>query len=149
MRYVCKGEVHRDFHASFLDGVNYLVDHFGEAAAREVLGRTATGVYRTMHEALKAGDPAEFLEWWRYYLEREGGDWRLTETTDGAELVVSRCPALAHLRERGVPGGRRSCWATDVFNAALCRDTPFEIVLEQTGELACRQILRRRNGGRS
>jgi len=146
MRYVCKGEIHRDFHASFLDGVNYLVDNFGEGAAHEVLGRTATGVYRTMHEALKAGDPGELLEWWRYYLEREGGEWRLSETEDGAELVVSRCPALAHLRERGIPGGGRSCWATDAFNAALCRDTPFEIVLERTGDLSCRQVLRRRGG---
>ena len=34
MRYVCKGEVHKDFHASFLDGVNYLIDEYGEAAAR-------------------------------------------------------------------------------------------------------------------
>ena len=34
MRYICRGEVHKDFHASFLDGVNYLIDEYGEAAAR-------------------------------------------------------------------------------------------------------------------
>ena len=40
MRYVCKGEVHKDFHASFLDGVNYLIDSYGEDAARKVLEKT-------------------------------------------------------------------------------------------------------------
>ena len=83
LRYACKGELHKDFHASILDGVNYLVDNFGEAAAREVLQNTATKVYRQMHEKLVRGGPSELLEWWRYYLEREGGDFALDEKPDG------------------------------------------------------------------
>ena len=144
MRYKCTGEVHRDFHASVLDGVNYLADNFGETAARKVLGRTAKEVYRTMHEALVAGDKTELLDWWRYYLDREGGEYALEETADGAILTVSACPAQGHLAKRGIPGGKRTCWATKALNEALCEGSPFEIVLEETGAASCRQILRRK-----
>lgn len=144
MRYRCTGEVHRDFHASVLDGVNYLVDVYGEDAARTVLGRTAREVYRTMHEGLVAGDSSELLDWWRYYLDREGGAYRLEETADGATLTVTECPAQVHLRTRGISGGRRTCWATRILNDALCEGSPYEIVLEETGDASCRQILRKK-----
>lgn len=144
MQYRCSGEIHRDFHASVLDGVNYLIDNFGEEAARKVLRRTATEVYRTMHEGLQRGDRTELLEWWRYYLDREGGKYRLEETSDGAILTVESCPAQTHLANRGIPGGKRTCWATRILNEALCEDSPYEIVLEETGESSCRQVLRKK-----
>ena len=144
MRYACTGEVHRDFHASVLDGVNYLLDDFGEDAARKVLRRTATEVYRTMHEGLRRGDKTELLDWWCYYLDREGGAYTLEETADGAILTVSSCPAQTHLVKRGIPGGKRTCWATRILNDALCEGSPFEIILEETGDFSCRQILRKK-----
>ena len=144
MQYRCTGEVHRDFHASVLDGVNYLLDHFGEESARRVLGRTAKEVYRTMHEGLRHGDRTELLEWWRYYLDREGGKYRLEETPEGAILTVENCPVQTHLAKRGISGGKRTCWATKVLNEALCEDSPYEIVLEETGESSCRQVLRKK-----
>lgn len=145
LRYACKGEVHKDFHASVLDGVNYLFDNYGEAAAREVLMKTGTEVYRQMHDKLVKGDPSELLEYWRYYMDREGGRYELDEKTDGtAMLTVHDCPALRHLEKRGILGGKRTCWATRVLNEAFCRDSPFEIVLEETGDFSCRQTLRRK-----
>lgn len=145
LRYACKGELHKDFHASILDGVNYLIDNYGEDAAREVLTTTAHQVYRTMHEKLVRGDSSELIEWWRYYLDREQGDYRLDERVDGsAVLTVAACPALAHLKKRGIEGGRRTCWATRVLNDALCQGSPFEIVTEESGEDGCRQVLRRK-----
>ena len=145
LRYACKGELHKDFHASILDGVNYLIDNYGEDAAREVLTTTAHQVYRTMHEKLVRGDSSELIEWWRYYLDREKGDYRLDEKADGsAVLTVAGCPALAHLKKRGIEGGRHTCWATRVLNESFCKDSPFEIVLEETGDFSCRQVLRRK-----
>lgn len=144
MRYACTGEVHKDFHAAVPDGVNYLLDNYGESTARKVLRRTATEVYRTMHEGLQRGDKTELLEWWRYYLDREGGKYRLEETSDGAILTVESCPAQVHLAKRGISGGKRTCWATKVLNDALCEGSPYEIVLEETGDASCRQILRKK-----
>ena len=88
LRYKSTGELHRDFHASILDGVNYVRDNYGEEALREVLFDMGTKVYRTIHEKLVAGDPSELIAWWRYYLDREGSDYTLDETADGAVLTA-------------------------------------------------------------
>lgn len=144
LRYACKGELHRDFHASILDGVNYVLDNYGEGALRKVMDATATGVYATMHEKLAKGDPSELLAWWTYYLDREGAEYALEKTSDGAVLTVSRCVALNHLKNREVAGGKGLCLATRYLNEGLCSGTPFEIVLEETGDFSCRQTLRLR-----
>ena len=144
LRYKSKGELHRDFHASILDGVNYVRDNYGEEALREVLFDMGTKVYKTIHEKLVAGDPSELIAWWRYYLDREGSDYSLEETADGTVLTVRDCAALKHLETRKIPGGKGLCAATRILNEAFCSDSPFEIVLDETGEYACRQVLRRR-----
>ena len=144
LRYRSGGELHRDFHASILDGVNYVRDNYGEEALREVLFATGTKVYRTLHERLVAGDPSELIAWWRYYLDREGSAYALEETADGAVLTVSDCAALKHLEKRNVPGGKGLCTATRILNEAFCSGSPYEIVLEETGGRSCRQVLRRR-----
>ena len=61
LRYESGGELHRDFHASVLDGVDYVRDNYGEDALREVLFETGTKVYRTLHERLLRGDVSELL----------------------------------------------------------------------------------------
>ena len=142
LRYASGGELHRDFHASILDGANYVRDNYGEAALQEVLFNTGTKVYRTMHEKLVAGDPSELIAWWRYYLDREGSDYTLEETADGATLTVRDCAALKHLENRKIPGGKGLCAATRLLNEAFCSGSPYEIVLEETGDRSCRQILR-------
>ena len=144
LRYASGGELHRDFHASILDGANYVRDNYGDAALQEVLFNTGTKVYRTMHEKLVAGDPSELIAWWRYYLDREGSDYTLEEAADGATLTVRDCAALKHLENRKIPNGKGLCTATRLLNEALCTGSPYEIVLEETGDRSCRQILRRK-----
>ena len=142
LRYASCGELHRDFHASILDGVNYVRDNYGDDAAREVLFGMGTDVYRTLHEKLVAGDTSELLAWWRYYMDREGADYTLEETAEGAVLTVRECPALKHLENRSIPGGKGLCAATRLLNEAFCSDSPYEIVLEETGDRSCRQTLK-------
>ena len=144
LRYESGGELHRDFHASILDGANYVRANYGEEALREVLFNTGTKVYKTLHEKLVAGDPSELIAWWRYYLDREGTDYSIDETADGAVLTVRDCAALKHLENRKIPDGRGLCVATRLLNEAFCSDSPYEIVLEETGERSCRQVLRRK-----
>lgn len=144
LRYESGGELHRDFHASILDGVNYVRDNYGDGALREVLFETGTKVYKTLHEKLVAGDPSELIAWWRYYMDREGADYTLEETDGGAVLTVRDCPALKHLENRKIEGGKMLCTATRILNEAFCSNSPYEIILDETGEHSCRQILRRR-----
>jgi predicted ArsR family transcriptional regulator len=145
LRYRYGGELHRDFHASILDGYNYVKDNYGEEGIRQVMERFACGVHRTMHEKLVRGDTSELLEYWRYYLAREGADFSLEETADGgAELTVRRCPAHAHLEKRGIPGAEGLCAATRLFNEELVKCTPFVLETAASGDGGCRQILRRK-----
>jgi hypothetical protein len=144
LRYASGGELHRDFHASILDGANYMRDNYGEDALRETLFNTGTKVYKTLHEKLMAGDTSELLAWWRYYMDREGADYSLEETPDGAVLTVRDCPALKHLENRKVEGGKGLCAATRILNEAFCSGSSYEIVLEETGDRSCVQHLRRK-----
>ena len=145
LRYACKGELHKDFHASILDGINYMLDNYGEESIRRILFTTGTKVYRQMHEKLVAGDTSELIEWWRYYMDREGGKYDIEEHTDGtAVFTVKDCPAQRHLEKRKIAGGARTCWATRILNDAICSDSPYEIVTDRTGDFSCRQVLRRR-----
>ena len=143
LRYESGGELHRDFHASTIDGANYLLDNYGEDALGEAVLAMGTKVYKTLHEKLVAGDTSELLAWWRYYMDREGADYALEETADGATLTVRDCPALKHLESRGIPGGKTMCRVTRMLNEAFCAGSPYEIVLEETGGRSCRQTLRR------
>ena len=144
LRYESGGELHRDFHASILDGANYMRDNYGEAALREVLFNTGTQVYKTLHEKLVAGDPSELIAWWRYYLDREGSDYSIEDAADGAVLTVRECSALRHLEGRKIPGGKGLCAVTRTLNEAFCSGSPYEIALEETGDHSCRQVLRRK-----
>lgn len=144
LRYKSVGELHRDFHASILDGVYYVRENYGEEALREVLFDMGTKVYKTIHEKLMAGDPSELIAWWRYYLDREGSDYTLEETDGGAVLAIRDCAALKHLEARKIPGGKGLCGATRILNEAFCSNSPFEITLDETGERSCRQVLSRR-----
>ena len=141
LRYASGGELHRDFHASILDGANYMRDNYGEEALREVVFETGTKVYKTLHEKLQTGDKSELVAWWRYYMDREGADYSLEETQDGAVLTVKECPAIKHLENRKIPGGEGLCALTRILNEAFCLGSPYKIVLEKTGVNSCRQTL--------
>ena len=143
LRYRCEGEVHRDFHASIFDGYNYVKNNYGEAAIREVMRDFAQKVYRQMHEKLKRGDFSELVEYWKWYMDREGGDYSITKTAaDEIVFEVRRCPGCAHLERRGIAGGEGLCAATKLFNECLCEGTPF-IIETETSSNGCRQILKR------
>lgn len=149
LSYRFGGNLHRDFHASTLDGYNYIKDTFGMEGVREVLGNFARGVQRSMHEKLKRGDASELLEHWRYYMDREGGEecYALSETADGdAVLEVRACPARAYLKNRDVAGGEGLCELTRIFNEELTAGTPFRLETVVTEDGTCRQILSRKGG---
>jgi predicted ArsR family transcriptional regulator len=143
MRYVSKGEVHKDFHGLTCATLHYLVDNYGENAVREVLANTAKKVYKTIHEGLKNGDFGELAEFWEYYMKREGGGFSVERLADGVRMVVRDCPALRHLVRLEQGPDEILCQATCIFNEALCDDSPFRATLVRTGEFSCVQEVRR------
>ena len=139
MRYKSTGEVHKDFHGLACATLHYLVDHYGREAMVDVLQSTAKNVYKSIHESLKAGEVAELVEHLGYYLEREGGAFKLESTAAGVRLCVDDCPALRHLVKLGQKPDPILCEATRIFNEALADGTPFCAEVRRTGDFSCVQ----------
>ena len=144
LRYKSTGEVHKDFHGLTCATLHYLIDQYGHEAMETVIRKTAQEVYKTIHEALKAGDTAELEEYWAYYLDRENGEFSIEKTEDSIRLIVKNCPALQHLVKLEQQPDHILCEATALFNTALTEGSPFESVLEETGTFSCIQTLKRK-----
>ena len=146
MRYISTGEVHKDFHGLTCATLHYLIDNYGIESVREILKNTAQKVYKTMHLALRSGDCSELVEWWKYYLDREGGDFAIDHLVDGICLRVTNCPALRQLVKMGQCPDAILCEATHMFNEALAEGSPFVADLRKTGVFSCVQTFLRREG---
>lgn len=148
LRYRSEGEVHKDFHGLTCATLHYLADTYGREALEEILTNTAQKVYRTIHEALRRDDFSELSEFWRYYLEREGGEFAVETLADGVRLTVRDCPALRHLVKLGREPDPILCEATGIFNAALAEGSPYGTAVERTGDFSCVQTFRRKEVSR-
>ena len=75
LRYRSEGELHKDFHGLMCATLHYVRDRYGDDAVRAILASTAQKVYKSIHDALCAGDCSELAEHWKYYMAREGADF--------------------------------------------------------------------------
>ena len=144
MRYRETGNVHLDFHRTLNGTIAYLRKKYGVEFVDEIFRRTARNVYRSIRDDLKRGDPEHLLEHWRYFFDREGGEYEVVRGEDEIRFVVRRCPAIAYLGERGIDPDPCLCRGTVVLNEALAEDTPFEITTEVLGGGRCVQSITRR-----
>ncbi len=144
LRYQETGEVHLDFHRSLNGTIAHLRNTYGREFLDETFRRTATDVYRAIHNDLKNGDPEQLVEHWTYFFTRENGDFTLERSVGEIRLVVHRCPAIAYLQSRGIAIDRDFCRQTVVINETLALGTPFEITTDVQGDGRCVQTIRRR-----
>ena len=145
LRYKSEGEVHTDFHRLFCATLHYLEDNYGESVANAIIRKMAQDVYRTMHESVQSGDCMELCEYWKYYLEREGGVFDIECSQEGVCLTVHECPAQKRLVELGEKPDAAMCRATEVLNDALAEGSPFRVSLSRTGDFSCVQRFCRRS----
>ena len=144
MRYAESGQVHIDFHRTTNGTIAYLRETYGDDFLDETFRRMARCVYKSIHEDLKRGDWAQLMEHWRHFFDREGGECEVRATDTEATFVVHRCPAIAHLRRRGIKIDPAFCRQTSVVNCALAEGTPFEIETNVLGDGKCVQTVRRK-----
>jgi len=143
MRYRETGQVHMDFHRTTNGTIAYLRKEYGLEFLDEVFRRTARDVYRSIHEDLKRGDAEQLIEHWSYFFDREGGEYAIERKGDTIRMTVTRCPAIAYLKDRGIEPDAAFCRQTVVVNSALAEGSPFEITTEVLGGGRCVQTLRR------
>ena len=143
MRYQETGQVHMDFHRTTNGTIAYLREAYGQEFLDEVFERTACDVYRSIRDSLMLGDPEPLVEHWRYFFDREGGDYSIERDGDTITMTVHRCPAIAYLESRGIEIDPAFCRQTVVVNNALAAGTPFTIPTEVQGGGRCVQTIRR------
>ena len=142
MRYKDKGEVHKDFHAATNMTIDYIVDNFGEDALTTIFRKTATDVYKSIHNKLKQGDASELIEHLKHYFDRENGDYKISESNDTIICEVRKCPAVEHIIKSGLTLSPYFCRQTIEINKAICADTPWNTETELLGCGKCRQIFK-------
>ena len=145
MRYRETGEVHMGFHRGLNGTIGYLRKKYGEKFLDETFRRMAHDVYRSIREDLQGGDVRQLIEYWRYFFEREGGDFTIEESGDEVRFSVSRCPAISYLQDKGIEIDPAFCRQTIVINKALAEDSPFQIDTEVLGGGRCLQTVRRKS----
>jgi predicted ArsR family transcriptional regulator len=144
MRYRDTGNVHLDFHRTTNGTIAYLRREHGDEFLDETFRRTARDVYQAIHDDLVQGNPDHLLDHWTWYFDREGGEYTVERSADAIRFVVRRCPAIAYLRERGIPIDPAFCRQTVVINQTLGEGTPFEVATDVLGDGCCVQTIRRR-----
>jgi hypothetical protein len=145
MRYRETGEVHKDFHLTTNTTVQYILEHYGMDFLRELFRRTAQNVYKDIYDNLKNGDYQPLLEHWSYFYEREGGKFKLSTKGDEVIFHVLQCPAVRHLKERGVPVTESFYLPTILLNESWSEGTPFKIETTVQGEGEYTNTIRRRS----
>ena len=145
LRYQENNELHRDFHGTTNTTLDYIVEHYGLDALKEILRRTGHDVYKSIREKLEKGDASELVEHLNWFYRREGAPYQLTVTEDEIRFEVFECPAHKHLKALGLPVSRHSCLQTGEVNAGMCEGTQWESSLEKVGDDHCVQIFRRRS----
>ena len=143
MRYRETGEVHMDFHRTTNGTIAYLRTQYGQDFLDGVFRRTSHDVYRAIHEDLKSGDPEHLVEHWQYFFDREKGEYEIEREGDDIRMTVTKCPAIAYLKNRGIEIDPAFCRQTVVVNEALAEGSPFEITTDVQGGGRCVQTIRR------
>ncbi len=134
MRYQETGNVHKDFHLAMNTSIQYVLRTYGMDFLRELFRRTAQQVYRDIYTNLQRGDWRPLLEHWRYFYDREEGKYEVTPVDGGFVFLVLDCPAVRHLKERGVPVTRDFLLQDILLNEGWSAGTPFRIETEVLGE---------------
>ncbi len=140
--------LHRDFHLSQNLLMDYIYCNFGENALTGYLEQFTEAYFQPVKRRLQTGDLNALLDYFTDLYQKE--EWPVKITSGENSLVIEQesCPAISYIRARGskpCPGYRETY---HTIYKTLCRDTPFEYILEyfdnETG--ACRQMFIRKGG---
>lgn len=145
MRYQETGNVHKDFHLAMNTSIEYVLGRYGIEFLRELFRRTAQSVYRDIYDSLAKGNWKPLLEHWRYFYDREGGEYEVTYVKDGFVFTVTDCPAARHLREKKVAVTDHFRLQDVLLNEGWSLGTPFNIKTELLSEKSYRMSVILRN----
>ena len=144
LRYQENNELHRDFHSTANTTLNYIAEHYGVEALKEILRKTGHDVYKSIREKLERDDTSELIEHLNWFCHREGAPYHLTVSENEIRFECFECPAQKHLKKLGLPVSPYSCLQTSEVNAGMCENTPWESSVEHIAPGHCVQIFKRK-----
>ena len=103
LRYQEDNEQHRDFHGTTNTTLNYIAEHYGVDALKEILRKTGHDVYKSIREKLEKGNASELIEHLNWFYHREGAPYQLTVKDDEIRFECFECPAQKHLKALRLP----------------------------------------------
>lgn len=117
--------LHKDFHSALSCGIAYLHEHFGAESVRNYLHTFARSYYAPLRGQILTRGLDAIEEHFRKLYETEGGDVLFERSENELVIRVAACPAVQHIRGRGLPVAELFYETTATVNRALCEGTPF------------------------
>jgi hypothetical protein len=123
--------LHKDFHLHLNLGIEYLHQHYGEAAVREYLKQFARAYYAPLKQELKEKGLTAVLEHNRniYTLEEAIDDVEFSINENELMIRVKKCPGVSHIRKSGMQLSPLYCELTRTVNEVLCEGTSYAFEL--------------------
>ncbi len=140
--------LHKDFHQALNFALIYLEKQQGEKGVRAYLTDFAEAYYAPLNQAVKDQGLSALQAYMKKIYALEGGEVAIRRTTDPDQLdiIVSRCPAVTHIRAGNNDVSPLFHLTHEVVNDCICRGTPWQSELldynPQTG--SCIQRFSRR-----
>lgn len=133
-----------DFHGAVNTTAEYISTKYGADALHEIFFATGHDVYKNIRKHLQENDTSELVNFWKYFFDRENGNYEISEEKWQIILTVKSCPAVKHVKKLGLKLSPEFCSQTRYVNKGMTDGTPYEIETVKTGECSCIQILKRR-----
>ena len=118
--------LHKDFHGALCYMIKYLDENFGTEATDEYLAQIGKTYFMPLSEKLKQDGLGALQAHWRHIFQKEQGTFKLYYENNKLVLEVEVCPAIAHLKTRGLFATERYCMTTRVVNKTICQEAGYK-----------------------
>lgn len=118
---------HRDFHMSGDLGVRYVGEKFGDAAVCYYLTRFAKAYYKPLIEKTAKNGLEEIKKHIEniYTIEKVPNDVKCTLADGVLNVKVSKCPAIAYMREEGYQPSKWYIETTRIVNRVIAEESGY------------------------
>jgi len=122
--------LHRDFHGALCYSIKYLDETYGREATAAYLRRVGKTCFAPLSERLARDGLPALERHFKKIFGMEGGGFSLAYKDSSLVLTVTKCPAIAHLKEKDWFFTERFCMTTVTVNETVCRAAGYDCSCE-------------------
>ena len=118
--------LHKDFHGALCYAIRYLDETFGPDATSQYLRQVGSENFKPLIGELKKQGLVALESHFKRIFELEGGQARFELNHDQLIINVINCPAISHLKSKGLLYTDRYCQSTVNINESICNAAGYE-----------------------